>query len=167
MKTIVFTGMMGAGKTTLAKLLANALQLDFIDTDFLIEQQEKKLISEIFAKEGEAYFRKLEEEIIKKNFTPCKQVISLGGGAFENPKTRDLLLKNAIVIYLEATPTTILSRVKNNNKRPLLNDNMNIEKITKIIKMRETNYKSAHITINTDNKIPQDIIQEITGALNI
>ncbi|MDE6139261.1 MAG: shikimate kinase [Candidatus Gastranaerophilales bacterium] len=166
MKTIVLTGMMGSGKTTIAELLSKKLNFKNIDIDSLIEKEEKMKISEIFTQKGENYFRQIEHEIILSSFLPDNTIISLGGGAFENSKTRKFLLENSTVIYLKTSPETIYERLKNNKTRPLLCDNMSVEKINEILKIRKQNYKSASITINTNDKTPERIVEEITGALN-
>lgn len=165
MKTIVLTGMMGSGKTTVGKFLADKLNFEFIDIDKFIEEKENLTISDIFKFKGESYFRQLEKETIQTVFNPRNQVISLGGGAFENRETRDFLLKNSCIIYLKTSPENIFQRIKNNNERPLLCDNMSVEKITEIISKRKTNYETAPNIIITDNKTPDEIIKEITGVL--
>lgn len=167
MKTIILTGMMGAGKTTVAKVLAEKLNIKSIDIDTLIEQNEGEKISEIFSNKGEKYFREIEQCTINKIFTstPENLVISLGGGALENSKTREFLLNNSTVIYLKTSPEIIYERIKNNTSRPLLCGNMSVEKITEILEKREANYQSATITITTDNKTPEKIADEIIGVL--
>ena len=167
MKTIILTGMMGAGKTTVAKVLAEKLNIKSIDIDTLIEQNEGEKISEIFSNKGEKYFREIEQCTINKIFTstPKNLVISLGGGALENSKTREFLLNNSTVIYLKTSPEIIYERIKNNTSRPLLCGNMSVEKITEILEKREANYQSATITITTDNKTPEKIADEIIGVL--
>ncbi len=165
MKTITLIGMMGSGKTTLAKFLAQELNICAADIDAEIEANEGLKISEIFAQKGEPYFRKTEAETIKNIFTPEDLILATGGGAFEVPQTRELLLANSNVVYLETSPKVILERIKNNKDRPLLNNNMTIEKITEIIRTREKNYKLAHHKIMTDNKEPAQIAQEILGVL--
>lgn len=165
MKTIVLTGMMGAGKTTLAEVLAQKLNIKYIDIDTLIESNEGKKIADIFTQNGETYFRKIEKETIKQITTPTDLVISLGGGALENKDTRDLLLTNTTVIYLKTSPEIIFERIKNNTSRPLLCGNMSVEKIKEILEKREVNYQSATLTITTDNKTPEQIADEITGVL--
>lgn len=167
MKTIILTGMMGAGKTTIAHILGEKLNIKSIDIDTLIEQNEGEKISEIFSNKGEEYFRKIEKETIRNIFTPDPEnlVISLGGGALENPETREFLLNNSTVIYLKTSPKIIYERIKNNTSRPLLCDNMSVEKITEILEKREANYQSATITITTDNKTPNQIAEEIIGVL--
>ena len=166
MKTIILTGMMGAGKTTIAHILGEKLNIKSIDIDTLIEQNEGEKISEIFSNKGEEYFRKIEKETIRNIFTPDPEnlVISLGGGALENPETREFLLNNSTVIYLKTSPKIIYERIKNNTSRPLLCDNMSVEKITEILEKREANYQSATITITTDNKTPNQIAEEIIGV---
>jgi shikimate kinase len=165
MKTITIIGMMGAGKTTVGKLLGQFLKFDFIDTDSEIEKQTGKSISEIFAKYGEEYFRTLEKNVIKTIFNSENKIISTGGGAFENKEIRDLLLENSTVVYLKTTPDVIFERIKNNSQRPLLKNNMNIETITEILNNRQKNYELAHHTIVTDNKNPNEIMEEILGVL--
>jgi shikimate kinase len=165
MKTIVLTGMMGAGKTTVAQFLSKELSLEFIDIDSFIENQEGLTISEIFAQKGEEYFRNLETSVIETIFNSENQVISLGGGALENPKTREFLKKNSNLIYLKTSPTEIFERIKSDASRPLLRDKMSIEHIEKILNMREKNYQEAHYTIQTNNKLPINIAREIVGVL--
>lgn len=165
MKTIILTGMMGAGKTTVAKHLETKLNLKSIDIDAIIEQNEGVKVSDIFVKKGEFHFRKIEEETIKKIFKSENLIISLGGGAFENSNTRELLLKHANVFYLKTSPKIIYKRIKNDVSRPLLHGNMSIEKISEILEKREKNYQSATYIITTDNKTPTEIAEEITGVL--
>lgn len=165
MKTIVLIGMMGSGKTTIGKLLGTKLNLKNIDIDILIEQNEKRTISDIFQNNGEKYFRNLEKETIQSVFEDKNLVISLGGGAFEDQVTQELLLKNSTIIYLKTSPQIILERIKNNTNRPLLKNQMTIEKIQSIISKRQKNYELANITILTDNKNPNKIVEEILGAI--
>lgn len=165
MKTIVLIGMMGSGKTTIGKLLGEKLTLRSIDIDVIIEHNEKRTISEIFQNEGEKYFRNIERETIKKNFMNKDLIISLGGGAFEDQLTQELLLKNSTVIYLKTSPNVILERIKNNTNRPLLKNQMTVEKIQSIILQRQKNYELANITILTDNKNTDKIVEEILGVI--
>lgn len=165
MKTIVLIGMMGSGKTTIGKLLGEKLTLRSIDIDVIIEQNERRTVSEIFQNEGEKYFRNIERETIKKNFTNKDLIISLGGGAFEDQLTQELLLKNSTVIYLKTSPNVILERIKNNTNRPLLKNQMTVEKIQSIILQRQKNYELANITILTDNKNTDKIVEEILGVI--
>ena len=130
-----------------------------------LDPNEKRTVSEIFQNEGEKYFRNIERETIKKNFTNKDLIISLGGGAFEDQLTQELLLKNSTVIYLKTSPNVILERIKNNTNRPLLKNQMTVEKIQSIILQRQKNYELANITILTDNKNTDKIVEEILGVI--
>lgn len=166
MRKITLIGMMGSGKTTIGKILSEKTGFSAIDIDNLIEQQEKSCISEIFNTKGEQYFRTIEANTIKElTRTTSSQILSLGGGAFENEQTRELLLKNSTVIYLETTTEEIFRRIQKTNNRPLLKNNMTIEKISEIIAKRKNNYNLAHHKILTDGKTPFKIAEEILGAL--
>ena len=145
MRKITLIGMMGSGKTTIGKILSEQTGISAIDLDDFIENKENKSISEIFKTKGEQYFRTVEAITIKElTQTTSSQILSLGGGAFENEQTRELLLKNSTVIYLETTPEEIFKRIQKTNNRPLLKNNMTIEKISEIITKRKNNYNLAH-----------------------
>ncbi len=163
MKTICLTGMMGSGKTTIAKLLSKSSGIKVVDTDSLIVENEGMEISEIFKQKGEAYFRQVEKDAIKNAFQPENMVISLGGGAFEDEDTRNFLLNNSDVIYLQTSAKIIYERLKNDKSRPLLCGNMSVERIAEIIKKRENNYLSANKIIDTDNKSPKEIVAELSN----
>ena len=167
MKTITLTGMMGSGKSTVAKELSKKLDCELVEIDSLIEEREKLTISEIFATYGEDYFRNLETQTILTLTKPENQIIALGGGAFENEGTRDFLLENTLVIYLKTTSDTIFERIKNDTSRPLLNNKKKKKKIEEIINKRKNNYEKATITITTDNKTIKEIITEIMGVLSL
>ena len=161
MKTICLIGMMGSGKTTVAKMAAQFFGIKFVDIDIEIEQIESMTISEIFAKKGEKYFRNLEKITIKDIYEPEDMIISLGGGAFEDIETRQFLLENAKVIYLKTSAQTIFKRIKNDTSRPLLCGKMSVESIDEILQKREKNYLLAHKIVNTDNKSIENIVWEL------
>ncbi len=164
---IVLIGMMGCGKTTVAKELAKQLSdFKYVDIDEEIEKSTQKKISEIFLRHGEHFFRMLETEKIQHFCKNDKQIISAGGGAFENTENRRILSDKNLVIYLKTSPAEIYNRIKSETHRPLLKKNFSLEKITEIIKNREPNYNKAHKIIDTDSKTPYNIAQEILGVLN-
>ena len=166
-KNITLIGMMGSGKTTTAKELSKILpEFKLVDIDDEIEKSSGKKISEIFLKYGEAHFRELETNKIKQFIQNDLQIISAGGGAFENPDNRRRLLENSFVFFLKASPQTIYDRIKAESHRPLLKKNFSVEKIANILSLREKNYKKANYTIETDKKTPQDIAKEIAGVIN-
>ena len=110
---IVLIGMMGSGKTTVAKELSKLIpEYSLADIDEEIEKSTGKKISDIFLKYGEAHFRNLEKDKIEKISQQQNQIISLGGGAFENEENRTIILNSSITIYLKTSPQEIFSRVK-------------------------------------------------------
>jgi len=165
MKTIVLTGMMGSGKTTIGKLLSQSYGCKFTDLDNEIEKHENSSVFDIFKTNGEQYFRALEKEILFNIFTPENHIIALGGGTFENAGARKFLLKNAVVIYLDASVRTILDRLKDDYSRPLIAGKKNAETISSVIRERQQNYEKAQHKIVTDGKSPEDIVKEIAGVL--
>lgn len=165
MKTIILIGMMGAGKSTIGKLLAEKLKVKFIDVDSEIVKNTAMSISDIFSKYGEKYFRDIEANTIKSVFNNKDLVISLGGGAFESDDIREYLIGSSSIIYLKTSPEIIYERIKLDKSRPLLKDNMSVEKINYIINEREKNYELAKFIISTDNKEPEQIADEILGVL--
>lgn len=164
---IILIGMMGCGKTTVAKELAKQLNgFKFIDIDEEIEKSTQKKISELFLQHGEPFFRMLETDKIKQFCKNGNQIISTGGGAFENEENRKILSKNNLVIYLKASPEEIYNRIKSETHRPLLKKNFSVEKIATILNNREINYYKAHKIIDTDTKTPHNVVQEIIGVIN-
>ena len=167
MKTIVLTGMSGSGKSTVGKNFSEKTGMKFIDIDEQIVLHENKSINEIFAQNGEDYFRELEVQTIKNVFEPENLIISLGGGAFENRQTRNFLLDNSTVIYLKTSSETIFKRLKNTDDRPLLNNNMNLDRIGKLLNTRQNNYELAHFIVITDNKNVEEIAGEILRCASL
>ena len=164
---ITLIGMMGCGKTTTAQILAKVLPgYRLVDIDSEIEKSTGKKISEIFLKYGEPHFRELEINKIKQFTQNDNQIISAGGGAFENPDNRRRLLENSKVFFLKASPAAIYERIKAENHRPLLRKNFSVEKIAHILSLREGNYKKANYIIDTDRKSPAAVAGEIMGVIN-
>lgn len=163
---IGFIGMMGSGKTTIAKELSRILK-DYVlvDIDAEIEKGSGKKISEIFLRFGEVRFRTLESEKIRKFMAGKKQIISFGGGAFEDEMNRKIILENCLTIYLKASAQEIFNRIKAETHRPLLSKNFSIERIEEILKKRETNYEKADVVIDTSDKSPYDIVVEILKVI--
>ena len=166
-KNVTLIGMMGCGKTTVAKELSKILpEYTLIDIDFEIEKSTNKKISEIFLRYGEPRFRELESNKIKQFTSKKNQVISVGGGAFEDPNNRRMLIENSEVFFLKASPHTIYDRIKAETHRPILKKNFSVEKIATILALREKNYQKANHTIETDLKTPLEIAKEILGVIN-
>ncbi|MBQ8887261.1 MAG: shikimate kinase [Candidatus Gastranaerophilales bacterium] len=163
---ISLIGMMGSGKTTIGKILAEKLDYIFTDTDSKIVEQENCSINEIFGNKGEDYFRKLETNVLIETLKNDNQIVSTGGGIIKKDENINLLKEKSIVFYLEADDKTLFERVKNNKERPLLNVENMQEKITILLNERIQKYKQAHHTISTINKTPNEIVNEIIGIIN-
>jgi len=175
LQDIYLVGFSGSGKTTLGKALAKRLKINFYDTDLLVEKKEGRTIVEIFANRGEAYFRKIEKQVIKevvKKGSP--KVVALGGGAFESKDTRKLVSKNGIVVFLWCSVLEIYKRVKYQFDRPLLisenkdkelNRDEKYERITRLLEKRQLNYEKADVKVSTSRKnirlILHDIIEQV------
>jgi len=156
---------MGTGKTSTGRVLARKLGTRFIDTDTLIEKEAGIQIWEIFEKFGEAHFRGLERQIVKKVTEEEGIVIAVGGGAIVNPANLADLKRHGIVVSLTASPEVILSRVEKNLDRPLLKVEDKLGKIKELIAVRAPFYEKADITVDTDCKNPEQVADEILEAV--
>lgn len=163
---IVLVGMPGAGKTFIGEKLAKLLvQFSYIDTDAEIEKRMTMKISDIFEKFSEKYFRELEKNIIEELSKSKNKIISIGGGAFQNEENIKALKKNGIIFYLQASPTEIYERIKNETQRPLLRGiKQPKQKLKNMLNNREKNYLKADITIQTDKRPAYTILDNIIGA---
>ncbi|HIG32897.1 MAG TPA: shikimate kinase [Flavobacteriales bacterium] len=164
---VYLIGFMGVGKTTLAKLLAEQLQLPFLDTDLEIEQQEKRSIAEIFKKEGKLYFRMLETELLKQYNR--KGIVACGGGLAIHNNNMELINSNGISIYLKASANHLYNQLKDNKQsRPLIANITNEELklyLKKELKNRSSFYELAQHTILVDDKNKAEILREINALI--
>ncbi len=159
-------GMMGSGKSSVGKLLANKLQFSNIDIDKEIEKDEKLSIKEIFEKKGENYFREIESKYLLRKRKLA--VVSCGGGIILNKKNREFLKTSGYTIYLKSSIPTLEKRLLNENGRPLLsNDNLK-ETLINIYSKRKTLYTSAaNTTIITDRRSVKEVCELIIKKLKI
>lgn len=172
-KRIISTiGLMGAGKTSYGKLLAEKLHIAFKDTDEVISEEQDMSISNIFATKGEQYFRELERSELKKSFDSQQQyVLSCGGGIVVNEDNRALLKDNSVVLWLYATPEATIERV-NISKRPLLQVDNPLETLQNLMLTRRGMYAhTAHVLVCTEQKLKghttNRIIEELQALNNI
>ena len=126
-KNLVLTGMMGVGKSTVGKNLAQKLSYNFVDIDRTIESREGSTINLIFKNKSESYFRKLENEISLEKLKKKNTVISLGGGAFLSKSIRREVKNTSVSFWLDVDVSELIKRLKKTKKRPLLyNKNLNV-----------------------------------------
>ena len=157
----VLVGFMGAGKTTVGHIVAERLGQPFVDSDVLIEQRLGRNIRDIFATEGETYFRELEHATVADLVRGQEAVIALGGGAVEDPRTR-AVLRNARVIYLRVDYHEALSRVQGDEYRPMLHR----PDLDEVYKRRLPAYEDlSALTIDTDGRRPDAIAREVLAEL--
>ena len=161
MKNLVLTGMMGAGKSTIGKSIANRLSLKFIDIDKLIEKKEGCSIDTIFKNKGESFFRSLENRITLHELKKEGAVISLGGGAFLNSSIRRAVKSSSISFWLDVNLEILIKRLKKNKKRPLLLKKNLRETVKKIYLERKNTYSEANYKIKCENLKPESIINKI------
>jgi len=172
-KKIFITGFMGSGKSTIGKKLAARFHYDFIDTDDEIEAKYKKDIKQIFADQGEAWFReKEEEEIDRISNRENPAIISLGGGALMSDKTLNRVKSHGVLIYIKSSPENIYKRIKHSTRRPLLRgegENLTreqyIDKIENLLSAREKGFLAADIVFNRDGQNANECAKKIRYLL--
>lgn len=164
---IILTGFMGAGKTTAGALLAARLGWHFVDSDRVIEERAQRTIAEIFASEGEPVFRALEAAAIRDLAAGEKLVLAMGGGALEQPATREFIrsLPGRRVVFLDAPLDVLIGRCaaqENAAVRPVLRDR---ERLAERWQARLPLYRQADLTIATVNLSPEAVAESIVDAL--
>lgn len=149
-KTIVMVGMMGVGKTAVGKAVAGLLDVPFLDSDAEIERAANMTIPEIFARDGEAFFRKRESQVIGRLLDAKeKGVLSTGGGAFLNESNRQMISQRGVSVCLEADLSLLWNRVKHKDSRPLLRTSNPYETLKKLYDLRAPTYALADIRLRT------------------
>ena len=158
-------GMMGAGKSKLGYIVSKSLNVNFYDIDDLIEKDLNTSIKELFKSHGEAYFRRVEEAKIKIVINNAisrneKAIVSIGGGAFDNQHSRDLLLKNTKVIWLNVPTDILIKRIGDGSKRPMIKGNVE-KSITEILSKRVKYYSLSHHQLNAYNLTQKQITKKM------
>jgi len=160
-KSLILTGMMGVGKSTIGKYLSNKLNVQFKDIDVIVEKKLELSIPEIFEKKGEEFFRKIEEEISLDCVKEQNLVVALGGGAFMNKKIRENTKKLCVSIWLDLNFEELFKRIKMNKRRPLLNSNNSRKDVEKIYEKRKETYALADYKVDCNLKSREEIAKEI------
>ncbi|SMF57241.1 shikimate kinase [Paenibacillus barengoltzii] len=157
---IVLIGMMGTGKSTVGSLLAAATGKTFVDLDQRIVREAGRSIPDIFAAEGEAYFRDLESAALRNTLQEQGIVLATGGGAVLREANRLAMRGGGLVVALQATADEILARVGEDPNRPLLAGGAK-ERITALLEERKELYAFAHLTVDTSGKSAEQVAAEI------
>jgi len=164
-RSIVLIGMMGAGKSSIGRKLADHLGIAFVDADTEIEAAADMTIPEIFASKGEPYFRDGEKRVIARLLEGGPQVLATGGGAFINPETRALIGTKGISLWLKAEFDVLMRRIKRRADRPLLRTANPAETLKQLMAERYPVYALADLTVQSRDVPHEIIVAEILAAL--
>ena len=164
-RSIVFVGLMGAGKTAIGRKVAAALGLPFADSDQEIETASRMAIPELFELYGEAEFRALEQRVIARVLESGPQVLSTGGGAFMNEQTRAAIAGHGVSVWLKADIEVLMERVAKKQNRPLLKSADPRAVMERLMAERYPVYAIADVTVLTRDERKEVIAEEVISAL--
>lgn len=165
-KTVVMVGMMGAGKTAVGTAVARQLNVPFLDSDEEIVKAANRSIAEIFARDGEPFFRARETEVLSRLLRgePC--ILSTGGGAFLSPVNRDLIAEAGVSVWLRADLDLLWQRVRHKTTRPLLRTDNPRETLCQLYEARVPLYAQAEITVDSAADLSvEDMAVKVVAAL--
>lgn len=164
-RTITLVGLMGVGKSSVGRRLANALELPFKDADVEIEAAAGRSIPDIFAEMGEPAFREGERRVITRLLEDPPHVLATGGGAFMNDETRALIKERSISVWLKADLEVLVRRVSRKDSRPLLSGKDPLEVLTELAEKRYPVYAQADVTVETGDTAHHVAVDQVIRAL--
>ncbi len=164
-RTVVFVGLMGAGKTVIGRKVAATLGLPFIDSDHEIEDVSRMTIPDLFAAYGEEEFRALERRVIARLLKEGPQVLSTGGGAFMNAATRQAVARRGVSVWLKADLDTLMQRVAKRQNRPLLQADDPRAVMQRLMEVRYPVYEEADVTVRSRDEPKEVIAAEVMTSL--
>ncbi len=164
-RSIVFVGLMGAGKTAIGRKVAAALGLPFVDSDHEIESVSRMTIPDLFERYGEAEFRALEQRVILRLLENGPQVLSTGGGAYMNAQTREAIAGHGVSVWLKAELDLLMERVSKKQNRPLLRTPDPRGALKRLMDERYPVYAEADVTVVTRDERKETIAAEVIDAL--
>jgi len=164
-RTIALVGLMGAGKSSIGRRLAQRLKVPFTDADTEIEAAAGATIEEIFERHGEAAFREGERRVIARLLEGPAQVLATGGGAFMNAQTRAIIGNNGISVWLKADIDVLTKRLRRRNDRPLLKTDDPVATLAKLLVVRDPIYAEADVTVISRDVTHDVIVDEIVAAV--
>ena len=164
-RSIVFVGLMGAGKTAIGRRVAADLDLPFLDSDHEIEAASRMTVPELFELYGEAEFRSLEQRVIARILEGSPQVLSTGGGAYMNPLTRGAIAAHGVSVWLKADLDVLMERVAKKQNRPLLKTADPRGTMERLMAERYPVYATADVTVPTRDERKEVIAAEVIEAL--
>ena len=164
-RPIVLVGLMGAGKSTVGRRLAKRLGLPFVDSDSAIEDASGFSAAEVFERFGERDFRDGERRLVARLVDGSVGVIATGGGAFVDPRTRELLNQRAITVWLDAPVEVLSERTSRRDTRPLLRTSDPKATLEKLAEERASSYGEAHIRVRSGRGGHSDVVERIIAAV--
>ncbi|MBS0490857.1 MULTISPECIES: shikimate kinase [unclassified Phenylobacterium] len=164
-RTITLVGLMGVGKSSVGRRLANALDLPFKDADVEIEAAAGRSIPDIFAEMGEPAFREGERRVITRLLENPPHVLATGGGAFMNDETRALIKERSISVWLKADLDVLVRRVSRKDSRPLLSGKDPLAVLTELAEKRYPVYAQADIMVETGDTAHHVTVDQVIRAL--
>jgi shikimate kinase len=165
-RPIVLVGLMGAGKSTVGRRLAKRLGLPFVDSDSAIEDAAGLSAAEVYERFGEKDFRDGERRLVARLIDGEVRVIATGGGAYVDPRTRQLLNERAITVWLDAPVDILSERTGRRDTRPLLRNGDRQGTLKRLAEERGPAYSEAHIHIKSGNGAHRDVVESILEALD-
>ncbi|MET3601434.1 shikimate kinase [Martelella mangrovi] len=164
-RNLILVGLMGAGKSAIGKLVANALDLPYVDTDHEIEAAARMTIADLFVQYGEPEFRALETRVIERILTEGPAIVSTGGGAFVNPVNRALISQSGLSMWLKADLETLWDRVRRRQTRPLLKTENPKQTLKDLMDRRYPVYAEADMTVLSRNVRKETVTRDVLKAL--
>ena len=164
MKTdkIYLVGFMAAGKTTLALALARKLGWRAEDVDVLIEARERRSVAEIFAREGEPYFRAVERQVIYSLLPVRHIVVATGGGSFADPENRATINADGVSVWIDVPFEELVARIPPDGRRPLAAD---VAQMMLLYQARRVAYQHAHIKLDASRARPEELLEQLVDKL--
>jgi shikimate kinase len=159
---IYLVGFMAAGKTTLARALAKPLGWRAVDIDEMIEQRERMTVSEIFARRGEPYFRRIEQAVLAEHLAPRHLVVATGGGTFADPVNRAAINSDGVSVWLDVPLSRVIERVPTGGRRPLAADRAAFERL---YRSRLPAYAEAHLTLDAGRAGVDALVEQLVDWL--
>ncbi|HEX8571483.1 MAG TPA: shikimate kinase [Allosphingosinicella sp.] len=164
-RPILLVGLMGAGKTTVGRLLAKRLGLGFVDSDEEVERAAGGSVTEIFERLGETAFRDEERRVLERLIVGGPRVIAAGGGAFSDSATRALALERCIAIWLDGDVATLADRAARDSRRPLLAGKDPVQVLSELAERRGPSLAEAQLRVASHSGSPERIVERIVEAL--
>ncbi|WFU08477.1 shikimate kinase [Rhizobium sp. CB3090] len=164
-RNLVLVGLMGAGKSSIGRLVAHQLGIPFVDTDIEIERVSRMTITELFEAYGEEEFRALETRVIKRLLKGGPRVVSTGGGAFINDRTRRHIKRSGLSVWLKADLNVLWERVNKRDTRPLLKTENPKQTLEKLMNARYPIYAEADLTVLSRDVGKDVMVKEVLMAI--